>query len=104
MSRKKEITECGRVSIRAGYRFRCPDSIRFRFASSRFDSILDFLLLHSVNIVFFFFFFFFLFFFWPVSSTDNTCQYICMAILSSFTAFFLFFSFFFLIKYIYLFF
>ncbi len=41
------------------------------------------------------FFFFFFFFFWPVSSTDNTCQYICMAILSSFTAFFLFFLFFF---------
>ncbi len=38
-----------------------------------------------------FFFFFFFFFFWPVSSTDNTCQYICVAILSSFTAFFLFF-------------
>ncbi len=38
-----------------------------------------------------FLFFFFFFFFWPVSSTDNTCQYICVAILSSFTAFFLFF-------------
>ncbi len=39
-----------------------------------------------------FFFFFFFFFFWPVSSTDNTCQYICVAILSSFTAFFFFFK------------
>ncbi len=39
--------------------------------------------------------FFFCLFFWPVSSTDNTCQYICVAILSSFTAFFLFFLFFF---------
>ncbi len=29
--------------IRAGYRFRCPDSI------SILDSILDFFLLHSVN-------------------------------------------------------
>ncbi len=42
------------------------------------------------NILFFFFFFFL-----PVSSTDNTWQYICVAILSSFTAFFLFFLFFF---------
>ncbi len=49
----------------------------------------------------FFFFFFFFFFFWPVSSTDNTCQYICMAILSSFTAFFLFFLFFFIYFFLY---
>ncbi len=48
-------------------------------------------------------FFFFFFFFWPVSSTDNTWQFICVAILSSFTAFFPFFLFFFFIKYIYLF-
>ncbi len=33
-------------------------------------------------------FFFFFFFSWPVSNTDNTWQYVCVAMLSSFTAFF----------------